>query len=64
MKEVNMELQHDHIDRVCAESEVWSELLTLNKSDILELGCGTAELTRQVAASCNSCRITAMEVNE
>jgi len=31
---------------------------------ILELGCGTAELTRQIAEECSGCRITAMEVDE
>jgi len=64
LKEVNMQLQDEYIDRVCAESEIWNELLTLNNADILELGCGTAELTRQIAASCPGCRITAMEVDE
>jgi len=59
-----MELQHEYINRICPESEIWNELLTLDEADILELGCGTAELTRQIAASCNSCRITAMEVDD
>jgi len=59
-----MQLQREHIDRVCAESEIWNELLTLNDTDILELGCGTAELTRQIAASGIDCRVTAMEVDE
>jgi len=58
-----MQLQHEHIDRVCAESEIWNELLTLNDADILELGCGAAELTRQIAASGIDCRVTAMEVD-
>ncbi len=59
-----MQLQNEHINRVCAESEIWNELLTLNNADILELGCGTAELPRQVVASGVDCRVTAMEVNE
>jgi len=61
---MNMQLQQEYIDRVCAESEIWNELLALDGADILELGCGTAELTRQIAASCSGCRITAMEVDE
>lgn len=64
LKEVNMQLQNEHINRVCAESEIWNELLTLNNADILELGCGTAKLPRQVVASGVDCRVTAMEVNE
>jgi len=64
MKEVNMQLQHEHIDRLCAEREIWSELLSLKGTDILELGCGAAELTRQVVASGTDCRVTAMEVDE
>jgi len=64
MKEVNMQLQHEHIDRICDESEIWNELLTLKGTDVLELGCGTAELTRQIATGCSGCRITAMEVDE
>jgi len=59
-----MQLQHEQIDRSCAESEIWNEQLTLDEADILELGCGTAELTRQIAASCSGCRITAMEVDD
>lgn len=59
-----MELQHEYINRICPESEIWNELLTLDGADILELGCGRAELTRQIAANCNGCRITAMEVDD
>ena len=59
-----MQLMNEHIDRVCAESEVWNDLLRLDGADILELGCGAAELTRQIAASEADCRVTAMEVDE
>jgi len=64
MREVCMQLQHEHIDRVCDESEIWSALLKLDGADILELGCGAAELTRLVATSAGDCRVTAMEVDE
>jgi len=46
----------------CTESEVWSRLLSLDGAAILELGCGTAELTRMIATA-NDCSITAMEVD-
>jgi len=59
-----MRIQDEHIDRVCAEDEIWHQYLNLNGADILELGCGTAELTRQIASSGAGCRLTAMEVDE
>ncbi len=59
-----MQLMNEHIDRVCAESEVWNDLLRLDGADILELGCGAADLTRQIATSGTGCRVTAMEVDE
>lgn len=37
------------IERDCRESDVYSELLSLDGCKILELGCGSAELTRQIA---------------
>jgi len=59
-----MQLQQECIDKICPESEIWNELLSLDGIDILELGCGTAELTRQIAVNSNNCHITAMEVDE
>lgn len=64
MKKVSMQLQAEDIDRICAESDIWNELLTLNNASILELGCGTAELTRQIALSGVDCQLTAMEVDK
>jgi len=58
-----MQIQQDHIERVCAEQDIWTEQLNFHDADVLELGCGTAVLTRQIAESCPSCRITAMEVD-
>jgi ubiquinone/menaquinone biosynthesis C-methylase UbiE len=64
MKKADMQLQCEDINNVCAESEIWSALLKLDGADILELGCGAAELTRQIVASGSDCRVTAMEVDE
>ena len=58
-----MRLMDEHIDRICAEHEIWNELLCLDKANILELGCGTADLTRQIAGSGKACKVTAMEVD-
>ena len=51
------------ITKTCAEHEVYERLLSLDGMDILELGCGTAELTRQIATHGNGRRITATEVD-
>jgi len=59
-----MQLRGEHINKVCAESEIWDELLNLDEADILELGCGAAELTRQIATSSIGCWVTAMKVDE
>jgi len=59
-----MQLQCEDISNACAESEIWNALLRLDSADILELGCGTAELTRQIASSGVDCRVTAMEVDK
>jgi ubiquinone/menaquinone biosynthesis C-methylase UbiE len=51
-------------DRLCRESEVFEELLSLDGKDILELGCGKAELTRLIANAGSGRRVTAAEVDE
>jgi ubiquinone/menaquinone biosynthesis C-methylase UbiE len=48
----------------CPESEIYNRLLSLDDKHILELGCGSAEITRNIAASCSGCRVTALEVDE
>ncbi len=58
-----MQIKLKYIDKVCPESEIWERYLALEDADILELGCGAAELTRQVAISATGCRITALEVD-
>jgi len=64
MKKADLQLQCEDINNVCEESEIWNALLKLDSADVLELGCGTAELTRLVVASEVECRVTAMEVDE
>jgi len=58
-----MQIQCEQIDRMCAEQEIWNACLNLDDADILELGCGTADLTRQIAVTGTGCRVTAMEVD-
>ena len=45
------------------EPEVFGRLLDLDHKDILELGCGTAQLTRLIAEGGPGRRITALEVD-
>ncbi len=59
-----MQIACESISRRCAEHEIWDQCLNLDGAEILELGCGAAELTRQIAASGAGCKITAMEVDE
>jgi len=59
-----VKIQSEHIDETCVENEILNRLLVLDYADILELGCGTAELTRQIAKDGQGCRITAMEVDD
>ena len=46
------------------ESQVFEGLLPLDGARILELGCGTAELTRQIATTGRDRTILALEVDE
>ena len=59
-----MKIAIEHIDKNCAESEIVNDLLSLDGKHILELGCGSAEITRNIATSGVNRRITALEVDE
>ena len=58
-----MKLAENTIERSCAEYEIYNELLMLDGKRILELGCGTAELTRAIASEGKNRNITALEVD-
>jgi len=51
-------------DKTCAESEIFEQILSLDGKEILELGCGNADLTRLIATSGHDRNITATEVDE
>ena len=59
-----MRIAVDTIDNNCPEYEIYNELLSLDGKHILELGCGSAEITRNIAASGKNRKITALEVDE
>ena len=59
-----MKIAAEQIDINCPESEIYNDLLSLDGKHILELGCGSAEITRNIAASGANRKITALEVDE
>ena len=61
----NMQLTVENIERVCPETEIYHELLQLDGKRILELGCGDAEITRDIATGGGPGReVIALEVDE
>jgi len=51
-------------DQTCPESEIFESVLSLDGKDILELGCGSADLTRLIATNGQDRKITATEVDD
>jgi len=59
-----MRITSDQIETNCTEADIYDRLLSLDNSHILELGCGTAMLTRNIAGAGSNRTITALEVDE
>jgi ubiquinone/menaquinone biosynthesis C-methylase UbiE len=59
-----MRISADKIDITCSESEIYHRLLSLDNKHILELGCGSAAITRDIATAGPGRKITALEVDE
>ena len=59
-----MKIAIDQIAVNCPEAEIYNRLLSLDNKHILELGCGSAEITRDIATSGAGRKITALEVDE
>ena len=59
-----MKIAAEQIDVSCPEPEIYNRLLSLDNKHILELGCGSAEITRNIASSGVNRKITALEVDE
>ena len=59
-----MKIAENQIDIVCPEPNIYNRLLSLDSKHILELGCGSAEKTRDIATSGIDRKITALEVDE
>jgi SAM-dependent methyltransferase len=52
------------IDLLCPETEIYNRILSFDHKHILELGCGNAQKTRDIATSGVNRKITALEVDE
>ncbi|MBE9568061.1 MAG: methyltransferase domain-containing protein, partial [Proteobacteria bacterium] len=59
-----MKIAADNISVNCPEAEIYNRLLALDGKHILELGCGSADITRSIASTGTDRRITALEVDE
>jgi len=59
-----MKITTERIDVNCPEADVYNRLLSLDSKHILELGCGSAAITRNIATSGTNRVITALEVDE
>lgn len=59
-----MKIAAEQIHLNCPESEIYNRLLSLDGKHILELGCGSAEITRNIATSGVDRKVTALEVDE
>ncbi|HDH08194.1 MAG TPA: SAM-dependent methyltransferase, partial [Gammaproteobacteria bacterium] len=58
-----MKIAAEQIDINCPESEIYNRMLSLDGKQILELGCGKAEITRDIATSGTDRKITSLEVD-
>jgi SAM-dependent methyltransferase len=61
---IEMKIAEEHINISCPETEVYHRLLSLDGKHILELGCGSAQITRDIATAGPDRRVTAFEVDE
>lgn len=59
-----MQIAVEQIDVNCPEPEIYNRLLDLDDKHILELGCGSAEITRHIASNGSGRKITALEVDQ
>jgi ubiquinone/menaquinone biosynthesis C-methylase UbiE len=59
-----MQIAKEGVKRICPEIDIIHEQLSLDGKQILELGCGRAELTRAIAMAGHDRKILALEVDE
>ena len=59
-----MKIAAEKIDVNCPESEIYNRLISLDNKHIIELGCGSADIPRDIATSGVDRKIMALEVDE
>lgn len=59
-----MKIADPQADLLCDEREIYQALLPLHGATVLELGCGRADKTLDIARKCGVAAITAMEVDD
>jgi ubiquinone/menaquinone biosynthesis C-methylase UbiE len=59
-----MIIAHQKIDLHCPETDIYHRLLSLDNKYIVELGCGSADITRDIASSGSGRKVWAFEVDE
>ena len=59
-----MKIAHTSIDEISPETDIYHRLLSLDNKHILELGCGSAVITRDIATSGKGRKVTAFEVDK
>jgi len=58
-----MKISAENIELNSPEPDIFNRLMSLDDKHILELGCGNAEITRDIATCGRNRRITALEVD-
>lgn len=59
-----MQIALDHIETTCQESEVYNRVLSLDDKRILDIGCGNAIITRDIATGGRNRHVIALETDE
>ncbi len=59
-----MKIAASQIDITCPEADIYNRLLSLDNKHMVELGCGAANITRNIAESGFNRKISAFEVDE
>lgn len=59
-----MKIAIEKIDNNCPEPDIYNQVLALDHKHILELGCGSALITRDIASQGAGRSVTALEVDE
>lgn len=60
----HMQIALDHIETTCQESEVYNRVLSLDDKRILDIGCGNAIITRDIATGGRNRHVIALETDE